>query len=64
MSTVTFEAIAPVLNVNSRTMKPTLDLLTEKLGFEIDTVVYNAIGLTGFLLCLPMTYFYFKFYND
>jgi len=39
MSTVTFEAIAPVLNVNSRTMKPTLDLLTEKLGFEIDTVL-------------------------
>lgn len=39
MSTVTYESIAPVLNVNNRTMKPTLELFTEKLGFKTDTVL-------------------------
>ena len=34
---VNYESIAPVLNVNSRTMKPTIELFTDKLGFEVDT---------------------------
>ena len=39
MKTVNYESIAPVLNVNSRTMKPTIELFTDKLGFTVDTVV-------------------------
>ena len=61
MTTVTYESIAPVLNVNSRTMKPTLDLFTEKLGFEIDTVqgrqpafaMLKKDELTIMLVCRP-----------
>jgi hypothetical protein len=34
-----FKSIAPVLNVNSRTMQPMIDLFVDKLGFEIDTVL-------------------------
>ena len=30
---------APVLNVNSRTMNPTITFFTEKLGFTVDTTV-------------------------
>ena len=30
---------APVLNVNSRTMNPTIAFFTEKLGFTVDTTV-------------------------
>jgi len=30
---------APVLNVNSRTMNPTIAFFTEKLGFTVDTAV-------------------------
>jgi len=30
---------APVLNVNGRTMKPTIAFFTEKLGFRVDTVL-------------------------
>ncbi len=30
---------APVLHVNSRTMKPTIALFTEKLGFSIDKAI-------------------------
>lgn len=33
------QAAAPVLRLNSRTMKPTIDLFVGKLGFEIDTVL-------------------------
>ena len=34
-----FKSIAPVLNVNSRTIKPTIDFFVEKLGFETDTIL-------------------------
>ncbi len=30
------QSVAPVLRLNSRTMKPTIDLFVGKLGFEID----------------------------
>ena len=30
---------APVLNVNSRTIKPTIAFFTEKLGFNVDTAI-------------------------
>lgn len=39
MATGNLKSIAPVLNVNSRTMKPMIELFVEKLGFEIDTVL-------------------------
>ena len=61
MTTITYDSIAPVLNVNSRTMKPTLELFTEKLGFEIDTVLgkqpsfamLKKDSLTVMLFCRP-----------
>lgn len=39
MTTLQFKSIAPVINLNRRTMKPTIDLFVEKLGFEIDTLL-------------------------
>ena len=39
MPSQNLKSIAPVLNVNSRTMKPMIDLFVERLGFEIDTVL-------------------------
>jgi len=32
------QSVAPVIRLNSRTMQPTLDLFSKKLGFCIDTV--------------------------
>lgn len=39
MAIPTLTSIAPVLNVNSRTMKPMIEFFSEKLGFEVDTVL-------------------------
>jgi alkylmercury lyase len=39
MSKPKLKSIAPILNVNSRTMKPMIDFFTERLGFDIDTVL-------------------------
>ena len=39
MSSSKLKSIAPVLNVNSRTMKPMMDFFTAKLGFDVDTVL-------------------------
>ena len=39
MSNPELQSIAPVLNVNSRTMRPMLDFFTVKLGFDIDTTL-------------------------
>jgi len=33
------QSVSPVLKLNSRTMKPTIDLFVGKLGFEVDTVL-------------------------
>ena len=41
-TTVNLKSIAPVLNVNSRTMKPMIAFFVDKLGFEVDTVLGKA----------------------
>ena len=61
MSVTSFEAIAPVLNVNRRTMKPTIALFVDQLGFELDTALgkhpsfamLKKDGLTVMLACRP-----------
>lgn len=53
---------APVLNVNSRTIKPTIAFFTEKLGFRVDTAIGKEPrfamlcrdGITVMLACKPM----------
>jgi len=53
---------APVLNVNSRTMKPTIKFFSEKLGFNINTAVGKEPrfamlcrdNITVMLSCKPM----------
>jgi len=53
---------APVLNVNGRTMKPTIAFFTEKLGFRVDTVFGKQPAfamlcrddVTVMLACKPM----------
>jgi hypothetical protein len=61
MNAPSLKAIAPVLNVNSRTMQPTIALFVEQLGFEIDTVLgkepafamLKRDGLVIMLACKP-----------
>ena len=53
---------APVLNVNSRTMKPTITFFTEKLGFNVDTAIgkeprfamVSRDDITVMLACKPI----------
>lgn len=39
MITPKLQSVAPVLRLNSRTMQPTLELFSKKLGFSVDTVL-------------------------
>ena len=59
MAIVSFKSVAPILNVNSRTMNPTIELFVDQLGFELDTVLgkhptfamVKKDGLTIMLFC-------------